>query len=73
MKDLLRNKVLEVTFTKANGDERIMLCTLKSEHLPIGGSGKTGVERPGVITVWDLEAKAWRCFKENSVISFKEL
>lgn len=71
MKNLLRNNILEITFTKTNGEERVMLCTLHEDYLPVGGSGNAGVERPGIVTVWDIEADGWRCFKEDAVTSMK--
>src|SRR5210317_1556533 len=32
--ELLRKEVVEVTFTKLNGDERVMPCTLIESYLP---------------------------------------
>jgi len=38
--NMLNNRVVTVTFTKVNGEERVMNCTLLSEYLP-GGTGPT--------------------------------
>ena len=32
--ELLRNEVVEVTFTKLDGDERVMPCTLQAKYFP---------------------------------------
>jgi len=32
--DMLRNNIVTVTFTKVNGDERVMQCTLLPEYVP---------------------------------------
>jgi hypothetical protein len=76
---MLQEHVCEVTFTKKNGDERIMICTLMPEFLPVH---ETNTDNPidfpkyneplvnGIYTVWDLEADAWRSFRADSVISF---
>ena len=34
LRDLLKENILQVTFDKKNGDERIMTCTLKTSILP---------------------------------------
>lgn len=75
MKDFLQNTVSNVTFTKKNGDQRIMKCTLMPEHLP-PVEVKEGAEQTEkkvnteVLAVWDLEAEGWRSFRLDSVINF---
>lgn len=65
----LRLYDMKITFIKANGEERVMKCTLREEALPsreinteetIEGSSES-------IIVWDLEKKAWRRFKPSTV------
>ena len=34
VKDVLVQDIVEVTFTKINGDERVMTCTLQPDNLP---------------------------------------
>lgn len=72
----LRHNVIEVTFTKVNGDQRVMRCTLKENLLP-----KTYVENlneqkeekdfhrnnPNVIAAWDVQKGGWRSFRVDSV------
>jgi hypothetical protein len=72
-----------VNFTKLNGEERIMTCTLDPQFLPIF-EGKS-VPKPlsdkqlENISVWDTVALAWRSFKcnrintiDNSVVDYVE-
>jgi hypothetical protein len=64
----LRNNVLVVTFTKLDGDERVMTCTKSFDVIPEEFKPKTDKEPPkGNVTVWDLNAKGWRSFKYDRV------
>lgn len=65
----LRKNICEVTFTKANGDERTMICTLIPDFLPEKEFAlATDVKRPtDLVTVWDIEEDAWRSFKPSRV------
>lgn len=67
---LLREGVHTVTFTKTNGDERIMKCTLMDEYLP----EQTDLEEftnksknDSILAVWDIEASGWRSFRVENV------
>ena len=35
LNDLLKNNVVEVTFTKANGQKRVLKATLQEKYLPV--------------------------------------
>ncbi len=72
IKSLLQNGSITVTFTKADGTDREMLCTLNPEHLPpmpmpIDGIVKESKERKKPdehsIRVFDLEKGEWRSFR----------
>jgi hypothetical protein len=68
IKEMLKNEVLAVTFQKANGDIRVMICTTREDLVGI----KTYSNKPGpehLCTVWDLEAEGWRSFKIDSVMN----
>jgi hypothetical protein len=70
--DMLRHNIVTVTFTKVNGDERVMKCTLLPEHVPNASTnnGQLVIETKGVsntIPVWDLTANGWRSFKVENV------
>lgn len=74
---LLKANTLEVNFTKANGEAREMICTLKPDLLP---TAKVNVEskskrkvNEAVIPVFDLEAYDWRSFRVDAVYDVKVL
>lgn len=72
LKNSLRAKIGTVTFTKANGDERVMRCTLQESSLPKQTDLEEAVQKKGPtdsLAVWDLEKNAWRSFRYDSVIS----
>lgn len=72
---MLRDSVVTVTFTKVDGSERVMKCTLMSEYVPNtvnSASNQVLLQESGNdanISVWDVEANGWRSFRVNSVKS----
>lgn len=79
LKNFLREHVLSVVFTKKDGSERVMECTLKPDLLPphetntdnpIDFPATMRAENPDVIQVYDLENNGWRSFRVESVLSF---
>lgn len=70
IRNLLRESVVEITFTKTDGTSRVMKCTLSEEFLPqitkeSGSTTKT--PNPDVCPVWDMENQAWRSFRWDSI------
>lgn len=71
----LRTKILEVDFTKRNGEKRTMTCTLREEHLPkkdkiiidLTKPAPKKRDNPELITVFDIEVKDWRSFRLDSI------
>ena len=69
----LRTHVMEVTFTKVNGDNRVMCCSLRADLLPptyIEEQTKEKLfhkENPDVIAAWDVQKGGWRSFRVDSV------
>ena len=72
----LRENVIEVTFTKNNGDQRIMHCTLKDNMLPAQYRNNPAERQAetefhqknlDVIAAWDVRANGWRSFRIDSV------
>ena len=63
LKAILREYVLKITFTKKDGSERIMLCTLREDNI-IPYEKKTDVIKvkkdDGNITVWDVENSSFK-------------
>lgn len=67
----LRNNILEVTFTKVDGEQRIMPCTLRPEMLPVREQGEAAASSPNrsVIRAFAIDKQAWRSFRVDSVLS----
>jgi hypothetical protein len=72
----LRNSILEVTFTKVNGQRRSMRCTLMTSYLPENHNNDKAEqqkeksfhkENPDVLAVWDVQNGGWRSFRIDSV------
>jgi hypothetical protein len=66
---LLKSEIVELTFTKKDGTERIMVCTLAEqeipeENLPKGTNRKKSDE---AVAVFDLENNGWRSFRWDSL------
>lgn len=67
---LLRLGVLELTFSKVNGDDRFMECTLNRHFLP--GKDETRMptrkfSSPDTIVVWDIEKNDWRSLNVDAI------
>ena len=77
--NLLKRNIVEVTFTKLNGDERIMPCTLYEKMLPPATKEDPITQKKvrevsdKVIAVWATESKAFRSFRYDRVKSVKVL
>lgn len=75
MKDL-RNSARMVRFTKKDGSLRDLRCTLVANQLP--ERAQQALEQPmrqpneTLVTVWDLDKKAWRSFRKDAVVSVTE-
>ena len=72
LKDI-RPHIIDVRFTKLNGETRVMRCTLMEEHLP----SNTNIdhlyeehkkpENLKTVVAWDLQANGWRSFHVDNV------
>lgn len=74
LKDLLRSGVYEITFTKVDGSERVMPCTLQESQLPVRTFDKQS--KPGkaeTLSVWCTDRGEWRSFRVMNVVSVKPL
>lgn len=73
--DLLKKEVVEITFTKLNGDERVMPCTLIESFLPAAKKDDPLTQKKvreisdKVVAVWALESKGFRSFRYDRVKS----
>jgi hypothetical protein len=69
----LRQNVVEIHFTKANGEDRVMRCTLLPGKLPPQYVNEEKEERDfhaknqDTIAVWDIQKGGWRSFRIDSV------
>ena len=69
--DTLLNEVVKVSFTKANGDARDMVCTLREDLLPKTESKSSRKSNQEAVAVYDLEKKDWRSFRVDSINTFE--
>ena len=70
LKAILANGVHEVTFTKLNGETRIMPCTLDHALLPpqqVTESTKTRALKSETLSVWCMDKQQWRSFRVANV------
>ena len=76
--DTLRGEVIQVTFSKVDGSERVMLCTINPALIPsefypkIEANGepiKTIKENLNIIRAFDIEKLGWRSFRIDSIKS----
>jgi hypothetical protein len=68
----LQKKAMRITFTKLNGDERIMDCTLQENLLP-PTELKNRKENEDVLPVFDINKGEWRSFRLDSIIKVEQL
>ena len=65
---ILKTDIANVTFTKADGTERVMKCTLVDEYIPnTDERTSTRAVNESVLPVWDIDKNAWRSFRIDSV------
>lgn len=75
LKGYLHKYIMQITFLKVDGTERIMNCTLLPMALPRKTVSlvsedinlSTRPENDNLLAVWDIENKAWRSFRVDSV------
>jgi len=76
MLNKLHENVCKVTFVKANGEKRVMNCTLQPKVLKerFGETYEDNAESRDsvdIITVMDTDKNDWRRFRVDSVKSFE--
>jgi hypothetical protein len=68
--DTLKTNIATITFTKKDGVERVMTCTLNPDLLPkipVNENKKERVMPVNSIAVYDTGIKDWRSFVVKSV------
>ena len=82
LSEMLRSNVCEVTFTKVNGETRVMPCTLNPAVVPPAPEPKVLAEgevakvkkpNPDTMSVWCMDKKEWRSFRIANVTGVKVL
>jgi len=68
----LQKKSMRITFTKVNGDERIMDCTLQ-EHMIPETNESNRKQNEEVLPVFDINKGEWRSFRLDSVTNIEAL
>ena len=74
----LQNEVVQLSFIKADGSERHMVCTKNITHIPEEFHPKTdkvvkldengNLIETDLVTIWDMESKGWRSFNFGKII-----
>lgn len=69
--NLLKTNIYKISFTKKNGDQRVMICTLRDDLADLSNTPTAkGNKNEELLHVFDLEKKGWRCFYTSSVLSY---
>lgn len=69
--NMLQTGIVNVKFTKTDGSERDMKCTLMNEIVK-PHEKKTDREKKineNILSVWDVDKESWRSFRFDSIIS----
>ena len=77
IKSMLSDYECVVNFTKVNGEDRTMPCTLREDLMPVATKIiKDDIEEATVntdiITVWCTDVQGWRAIRTMNIISKKE-
>jgi hypothetical protein len=70
LKGVLTVQPATIIFTKKDGTERVMNCTLRGDMLPVVEIKEDKAPRKqndSVLSVYDLDAQGWRSFTINTV------
>lgn len=76
---MLKEKVVEVTFTKLDGEDRVMPCTLIESYLPPAKKDEPITQKKvrqisdKVLVVWAIESKGFRSFRYDRIKNIKPL
>lgn len=74
--DQLRSNVLQVTFSKVNGEQRVMPCTLQTDYMPELSESKVNqVEdfsvNKSVIRAFAIDKQSWRSFRVDNITAIE--
>lgn len=72
--NFLLTEVVTVNFTKTDGEERVMNCTLNPSFINDiyeKKTDRTKKQNEEVMSVWDCDKQGWRSFRVDSIKSFR--
>jgi hypothetical protein len=75
--EALKSHECTVTFTKVNGETRVMPCTLKEDIIPkppADVASKSNVKRQenqNIVSVWCTDKREWRSFRVDNVVDLQ--
>jgi hypothetical protein len=71
----LASHVVQVTFVKADGSQRVMQATTQPSLLPVVTVLESEINHkpkdPNLFKVWDMQAQAWRSFRAERVTGWQ--
>ena len=67
VKSILQSNIAKVSFTKVNGDERTMTCTLLPGYIPVSDLTTTRTVNTNALSVIDVNKNDWRAFRIDSI------
>ena len=68
----LQKKTMRITFTKVNGEERVMDCTLQENLVP-ATKYTNRKQNEEVLPVFDINKGEWRSFRLDSITNIEAL
>lgn len=71
---MLHSNICEITFTKVNGEQRVMPCTLKEGVVPVieRKEGSTAKKHsPDTMSVFCTDKREWRSFRVANVTNVR--
>ena len=68
---MLESGIVNVKFTKTDGTEREMKCTLMEQFAKphVKKTDREKKQNDNILAVWDVDKEDWRSFRLDSVIS----
>ena len=68
----LQKRAMRITFTKVNGEERVMDCSLQENLIP-PTDPKNKKENEEVLPVFDINKGEWRSFRIDAITNIEAL
>lgn len=75
IEEIIYDGIVEVKFTKRDGTERIMNCTLNKNVVPPATKDPLSQQKvrklnENVMVVWDVDKNDWRSFRLDQIKTF---